>query len=234
VPLFRDEVSLQIQVRHNPSFAVARATMAPGETVRAEAGSMMASSGGVTVEAQARGGLKKSLKRSVLGGESFFITTFTAPDAGGWVDCAARLPGDIVTLDTAHGLNLTQGSFLCSDGSVEIDTNWGGFKSAFGGEGGFMLRASGVGHVACACYGALDQLELAPGEQVVLDSGHLVAFTDGITFTTRKASKGLMNTLKSGEGLVMEFTGPGHVWSQTRNPSEFIDWLTQVLPFSRD
>jgi uncharacterized protein (TIGR00266 family) len=225
---------MEIQIRHNPSFAVARAIMAPGETVRAESGAMMATSGGVAVESKARGGIMKSLKRSMLGGESFFMTTFTAPDAGGWVDCAARLPGDIVTLDSAHGLNLTKGSFLCSDGGIEIDTSWGGFKSAFGGEGGFMLRASGVGHVACACYGALDEIELAPGEQVVLDSGHLVAFTDGVTFTTRKVAKGIMQTLKSGEGLVMEFTGPGHVWSQTRNPTEFVDWLTAVLPFTRE
>jgi uncharacterized protein (AIM24 family) len=43
-----------------------------------------------------------------------------------------------------------------------------------------------------------------------------------------------MNTLKSGEGLVMEFTGPGRVWVQTRNPGEFIAWLTTVLPFSRE
>src|SRR5919205_959606 len=169
---------MQIQVRHNPSFAVARAIMAPGETVRAESGAMMATSGGVAVEAKARGGLMKSLKRSVLGGESFFMTTFTAPEAGGWVDCAARLPGDIFTLDASHGLSLTQGSFLCSGGDIEIETNWGGFKNMFGGEGGFMLRAQGTGPVAAACYGALDEIELQPGEQFVLDSGHLVAFSD--------------------------------------------------------
>ena len=225
---------MQIEVRHSPSFSVARATLAPGETARAESGAMMGTSGGVEIESKARGGIMKSLKRSMLGGESFFVTTFTAPDGGGWVDCAARLPGDIVVLDASHGLNLTKGAFLCSGGDIEIETNWGGFKSAFGGEGGFMLRAMGTGPVACACYGALDQIELAPGEQVVLDSGHLVAYTDGVTFTTRKVAKGLMATLKSGEGLVMEFTGPGHVWSQTRNPTEFVDWLTAVLPFTRE
>jgi uncharacterized protein (TIGR00266 family) len=195
---------------------------------------MMATSGGVGIESKARGGMMKSLKRSFLGGESLFVTTFTAPDGGGWVDCAARLPGDVITLDASHGLSLTQGSFLCSAGDVELDTSWGGFKSMFGGEGGFMLRATGTGPVACACYGALDQIELGPGEQVVLDSGHLVAFTDGITFTTRKVAKGWIQSIKSGEGLVMEFTGPGHVWSQTRNPDEFVDWLTAVLPFTRE
>jgi uncharacterized protein (TIGR00266 family) len=138
-----------------------------------------------------------------------------------------------MVLDVGEGLNITRGSYLCSAAGVVIDTSWGGFKSMWGGEGGFLVRASGSGQVAAACYGAADVVDLAAGEQMVLDSGHLVAYTDGITFTTRKAAKGIMNTLKSGEGLVMEFTGPGRVWKQTRNPQEFIGWLTESLPFSR-
>jgi uncharacterized protein (AIM24 family) len=55
-----------------------------------------------------------------------------------------------------------------------------------------------------------------------------------MTFTTRKVTKGIMQTLKSGEGLVMDFVGPGRIYMQTRNPSEYIDWLTSVLPFTRE
>jgi uncharacterized protein (TIGR00266 family) len=225
---------MQISVRHNPSFAVGRAILAPGESIRAESGAMMATSGGVAVESKARGGVMKSLKRSVLGGESFFMTTLTAPETGGWVDCAARLPGDIMSIEMGpEGLNLTQGAFLFSAETVEIDTSWGGFKNLAGGEGGFMVRASGAGPVACATYGALDVVDLAAGEQFVLDSGHLVAYTNSVTYQLRKVTKGIMQTLKSGEGFVFEFTGPGRVWTQSRNPSEFIDWLTVSLPFSR-
>jgi uncharacterized protein (AIM24 family) len=88
--------------------------------------------------------------------------------------------------------------------------------------------------VVVACYGALDLVTLTGGESFVIDSGHVVAFDPSVSYTTRKASTGLMNTLKSGEGLVMEFTGPGRGWVQTRNPGEFIAWLTTVLPFSRE
>ncbi len=56
---------------------------------------MMAHSVGVQLEARMEGGLLKGLKRSVLGGESSFVTTFTAPPEGGWIDLAARLPGDL-------------------------------------------------------------------------------------------------------------------------------------------
>ncbi len=225
---------MDVQVRHTPSFAVARCTMAGGEAVRAEAGAMMATSDGVAVEARMQGGLMKSLKRSMLGGESLFITTYTAPSQGGWVDCAAHLPGDAIvrTVGGGRALNMSRGSFLVAESGVEIDTQWGGFQNLFGGEGGFLVRASGEGEVVAACYGALDTITLAGGEKVVVDSGHMVAYDDTVTMTTRRVA-GTMASLKSGEGLVFEFTGPGEVLTQTRNPSALINWLTTVLPFSR-
>ncbi|MEA2466223.1 MAG: hypothetical protein QOJ57_349 [Thermoleophilaceae bacterium] len=224
---------MEITVRHNPGFAVARMQLASGEECRAESGAMMAMSGGVEIESKAEGGIMKSLKRSVLSGESFFMTTFKAPEGGGFVDCAARLPGDITVFDASQGIALTKGSYLCSAKAVEIDSSWGGFKNMWGGEGGFLVRASGQGAVAAACYGALDTIDLQEGESFVLDSGHLVGYTGSMNFTTRKVAKGLIQTMKSGEGLVMDFQGPGRIYCQTRNPGEFIGWMTEVLPFSR-
>jgi uncharacterized protein (TIGR00266 family) len=224
---------MQVSIRHNPSFAVARCTLTGGETVRAESGAMMATSDGVDVQAQMQGGLMKSLKRSVLGGESLFVTTFAAPAQGGWVDVAANLPGDLIVRDvSAKPWNLSRGSYLSSEGGVEIDTKWGGFRNVFGGEGGFLIHASGSGQVVASCYGALDSVILGAGEQLVVDSGHMVAFEDGIQMTLRRVS-GTMASLKSGEGVVFEFTGPGEVLMQSRNPGALIAWLTQVLPFTR-
>jgi len=224
---------MNVELRHNPGFSIARCTLAGGEQMKAESGAMAATSGGVVVEAKMQGGLMKGLKRSVLGGESFFMTTLTAPNEGGWVDVAARLPGDAVVLQSGAGLNLTKGCYLASTADVEIDTKWGGFKNIGGGEGGFLIRATGGGTVVASAYGAIDQVVLPAGETIIVDSGHLVAFEDGIDFTTHKASSGVMNTLKSGEGFVMNFTGPGTIYTQTRNPDALVTWLTQVLPFSR-
>ena len=225
---------MNVEIRHAPSFAVARAILQPGEAIRAESGAMMATSQGVDIEARARGGMIKSLKRSVLGGESFFVTTYTAPQQGGWVDCAARLPGDCIVVDVDGALNISRGSYLCSAAGVEIDTRWGGFKSLFGGEGGFLVHATGHGQVVLSCYGALDVLDLSAGESLVLDSGHMVAYSEGTQYQLRKVAGGVIQSLKSGEGLVFEFTGPGRVWMQSRNPNEFISWLTDVLPFTRE
>jgi uncharacterized protein (TIGR00266 family) len=225
---------MDVQVRHTPSFAVVRCAMAGGEAVRAESGAMMATSDGVAVEAKMQGGLMKSLKRSVLGGESLFITTFTAPPQGGWVDCAANLPGDAIVRTVGGGktLNLSRGAFLVCESGVEIDTQWGGFKNLSGGEGGFLVHASGEGEVVAACYGALDTITLGPRDKVVVDSGHMVAYDDTVQMTTRRVA-GTMASMKSGEGLVLEFTGPGEVLTQTRNPSALINWLTTALPFTR-
>ena len=84
---------------------------------------------------------------------------------------------------------------------------------------------------------ALDEHTLGDGETQILDSGHLVAFSDGIDYETRtvvKGVKGLAKSFTSGEGFVFEFRGPGQIWSQTRSQRDLIDYLTQALPFSRD
>lgn len=227
---------MRIEVRHGPAFGVARCALAPGEAVRVESGAMMATSAGVGIEARVEGGLMKGLKRSVLGGESLFVTTYTASDAGGWVDVAAHLPGDLLVreLRPERALFLSRGAWLASSADVEVDTKWGGFKSLFGGEGGFLIRLSGAGPVVTACYGALDVVSLGPGERLVLDSGHMVAFEEGVAMTLRRAVEGRsIQSMKSGEGFVFEFEGPGEVLTQTRNPGALVSWLTTVLPFQR-
>ena len=223
---------MNVEVRHNPSFAVARVTLDPGEEARAESGAMMATSYGVVIEASTQGGLLKGLRRSVLGGESVFITTFQAPASGGWVDIAHHLAGDIVVAGVTadEPMSITKGCWLASSTGVELDTKWGGFKNLFGGEGGFLVHAGGHGTVVLACYGALDTFRLAEGESMTIDTGHVVAFGSTVTSQIRKIAGGIVQTLKSGEGLVFDFTGPGWVLTQTRNPSALAAWIRQLMP----
>lgn len=192
----------------------------------------MSMSPGIAVEASTRGGMMKGLKRSLLGGESLFVTTFTAPASGGWVDVAHFLAGDIVVVDVSPELplSITKGCWLASASSVELDTKWGGFKNMVGGEGGFLVRATGQGTVLLACYGALDTIRLGEGESVTVDSGHVVAFNSTVSSQIRKVAGGVMQTLKSGEGFVFDFTGPGWVMTQTRNPSALAAWVRELMP----
>ena len=103
---------MEVTVRHSPSFAVARLRLAGGEQVQVESGAMMATSGDVAMDARMQGGLMSSLKRAALGGESLFVTKYTAPPAGGIVDVAAHLPGDVIVLEAPpdRALFLTRGS----------------------------------------------------------------------------------------------------------------------------
>ncbi|MGC7098070.1 TIGR00266 family protein [Amycolatopsis lurida] len=223
---------MQVNVRQQPSFAVARLMLAPGEPAQVEAGAMMATSYGVQVQSKAQGGIMKGLGRAFLSGESFFISTFTAPQNGGWVDVAANLPGDIqvINLDGRTGWCVTKGSWLASSHSVTTETRWGGFGNLVGGEGGFLTHAHGQGPLVVACYGALETVTLQPGEVVTIDSGHVVAYADTVQTQTRKVASGIMQSIKSGEGLVFDFAGPGQVLTQTRNPSALAAWVVAQVP----
>jgi uncharacterized protein (TIGR00266 family) len=137
-----------------------------------------------------------------------------------------------MNLTDGKAINIQRGSYLCSESTVEIDTKWGGFRNLFGGEGGFLIHATGVGEVVASCYGALDRITLAAGERLVVDSGHMVAYDSTIEMALRRAA-GTMGSMKSGEGFVFEFTGPGEVMIQSRNPDALVAWLTTALPFSR-
>lgn len=222
---------MEIATRHTPAYGVARLTLGPSESVRAESGAMMAMSPGVELAAKAEGGMMKSLKRAALGGESFFISTYTAPSQGGFVDVAARLPGDITTYSVtqSQALFISKGSWIANEQTVEINTKWGGFKNMFGSEGGFVIRAEGQGQIVFACYGALEVWTLAAGQHITVDTGHMVAYEESVQMSIRKASGGMVQTFKSGEGLVFDFAGPGRVWTQTRNPNELLGWISATL-----
>jgi uncharacterized protein (TIGR00266 family) len=221
---------MNVDIRYSPSFALAVITLPPGGEVRAEAGAMTSMSGGVEIETKAQGGMLAGLKRSVLGGESFFINTFRAP-SGGELTVAPTLPGDIVHMPvgSAGALMVQSGSWLASDPDVQVDTKWGGRKTFFSGEGLFLLRCTGAGDMIVSSYGAIERRSLAQGEVLKIDTGHIVAFEENISYQVNKVG-GWKSTLLSGEGLVATFTGPGALWLQTRSPADFIGWLIPQLP----
>lgn len=223
---------MQVGVRQQPSFAVARLMLAPGEPCQVESGAMMATSYGVQVQSQSQGGIMKGLGRAFLSGESFFISTFTAPQNGGWVDVAANLPGDIqvIQLDGRTGWAVTRGCWLASSHGVQTETKWGGMKNLMGGEGGFLTHATGQGQLLVACYGAVETVTLQQGEMVTVDTGHVVAYADTVQYQIRKVATGIIQSMKSGEGLVFDFVGPGQIMTQTRNPSALVSWIVSHVP----
>ena len=157
---------MQIEIRYQPSYSLALVTLDEGETIRTESGSMVGMSPDLVMETAASGGLLKSLSRSLFGGESFFLNTYTAKQQGDSVALAPPLPGDIAVIDVEDGQELLvqSGSFLASSTGVQVDTKWSGAKTFFGGEGLIMLRVSGQGKLIVSSYGAIHPIELAEGQ----------------------------------------------------------------------
>ena len=114
-----------------------------------------------------------------------------------------------------------------------MDTEWGGAKTFFGGEGLIMLRVRGSGTLMVSSYGAIHPLELAAGQQYIVDTGHLVTFEEQLDFNVRRVA-GWKSTLFSGEGLVVELTGPGKLTLQSRSEDAFLSWLIPHIPKRSD
>lgn len=221
---------MRVELLYRPSYSMAKVNLGGNERIIVESGSMVAMSSHIQVETSMKGGLLKSLARSVFGGESFFINTYQAGSAGGELDLAPTLPGDVFILELTNESYLVQsGSFLASSVGIETDTKWGGARTFFGGEGLIMLRCSGNGTLILSSYGAIHELSLQVGESYTIDTGHLVAFSEHMGFKVRGVG-GLKETILGGEGLVVDLTGPGKVLMQTRSVGAFLDWLIPRLP----
>ena len=221
---------MQVEIRYQPSYSFALVTLDAGESIQTESGAMVGMSPGLQLQTAAQGGFLKSLGRSLLGGESFFLNTYSAQKQGDSVALAPALPGDIAVIELdGQELLLQSGSYLAASAGVQVDTKWSGAKTFFGGEGLIMLRVTGKGTLIVSSYGAIHPVELAAGQSYVVDTGHLVTFESHMKYQVKKVG-GWKSTLFSGEGLVAELTGPGKLTLQTRSQDAFLSWLIPKLP----
>lgn len=220
---------MEIDLQFRPSYSLAIAKLAPDERIRAESGAMVSFSAGVEIETKAAGGLLKSLGRSLLGGESFFQNFWKAGPQGGEVTLAPKLPGDISLLELKGETVFVQaGSYLASEDGIELNSKVSG-KAFLAGEGLSILEARGNGKLLVSSYGAIYEKIIPANEKYTVDSSHLVAFDAGMSIQPRGVG-GLKSTVFSGEGLVIEMTGPGRILIQTRSPQALINWIIPQLP----
>jgi uncharacterized protein (TIGR00266 family) len=218
------------EILHQPSFALAVVQLQAEQSILAEAGAMVSMSANVELQSQMKGGLMGALKRAV-GGESAFVSTFTARGGAGEVTFAPGAPGDIAAIDMNNQMFMVQSSsYLAGDASLTVDTKWGGAKTFFGGEGLFVMQVSGTGLLLLTSFGAIHRRTLKPGERYVVDTGHLVAWEASMQYSLRKAASGFFRTMVSGEGIVAEFAGPGELLIQTRNLAAFAGLLKPFFP----
>jgi uncharacterized protein (TIGR00266 family) len=216
----------------------------PGETVIAEAGAMNWMDDGIAFETRlgdgspSRGGVFGKLwnvgKRMVTG-ESIFMTHFTnTRSAKKRVAFAAPHPGRIVPVDLAEmgGQLLCQkDAFLCAALGTRVGIAFTKRLGAgfFGGEGFILQRLSGDGMVFVHAGGTLSQRALRD-ETILVDTGCIVAFTDGIHYDIKRAG-GLRSMLFGGEGIFLAaLSGTGTVFLQSLPFSRLADRILKNAP----
>lgn len=214
---------MHIELLHRPGNTAAKVTLDAGETCTAESGAMIAMSGHMnittTTHKKNAGGFFKAAKR-MLAGESLFLNHFDPQGKAGEIYFGTGLSGDMMVLELDNeNLIVQSGSFLACEDSVDMDMGWQGFKALLSGESIFWLNLKGSGKLILSSFGAIYPVEVN-GETIV-DSGHIVAFSETLDFSITKAGKSWLHSFLGGEGLVCKFNGKGTVWCQSHNPKSF-------------
>ena len=227
-------IEYEFEVRKKPTFSYIEVALKKGQVIQCEGGTMIFFDPTLEISTKkANKGFFKSLKR-VLAGETFFMNTFNALDDGS-LGLAPAFPGDLmhIALQKNDSWILFSGCFVASSVHFETETSFLGLKrSLFGGERAFYLQIdalNGPGDLFVGAMGAFLEVPLANGQVFNCDNGHLVAMESSVSFDIKKVG-GLKSTFLSGEGLIVQLTGPGRVIMQSRNPREFALWLYNFMP----
>ena len=196
---------------------VVTCNLAPGESMITERGSMSWMSPNMKMETAA-GGLGKAFGR-MFSGEAIFQNIYTAQGGPGMIAFASSFPGSIRAVQITPGRDVIaqKAAFLASERSVELSVHFQKTLGAgfFGGEGFIMQRLSGSGIAFLEIDGAAIEYDLAPGQQMIVDTGYL-AMMDATCSMDIQTVPGLKNKFFGGEGFFNTvITGPGRIVLQT-------------------
>ena len=206
-----------------------------GERMITEGGGMSWMSPNMKMETTTNGGVGKALGR-MFSGEKMFQNIYTAQGGPGMIAFASSFPGSIKAFRISPGQDMIfqKSAFLAGEAGVNLSVFFNKKIGAglFGGEGFIMQRLSGNGTVFAEFDGHVVEYELQPGQQFVVDTGHLAAMTGSCRMEIVSVP-GVKNMLFGGEGFFHTvITGPGHVWLQTMPISNVAGALRPYLPSS--
>lgn len=215
------------------NFPVLICELEPNETMITEGGAMSWMSPNMKMDTTSNGGIGKMLGR-MFSGEKLFQNKYTAIGSVGTIAFASSFPGDIVPLDLSSGKEYIcqKSAFLASTSGVELSVylqrRLG--SGLFGGEGFVMQKLSGTGLAFIEVDGSAIRYNLAPGQQLVVDTGHVVMM-DAMCKMEIQTVKGAKNILFGGEGLFNTVvTGPGEVVIQTMPTIKLAQALLPYMP----
>lgn len=221
------------RIEHSPAYAALIVNLQPHQSLLVEASAMAAMDTSLAMKSRMRGGFMKSVGR-MFAGESLFINEFTAKDGGGELYISPGVPGDIrhCRLNGDRALMVQSSGFVACSPTVEMDTQFQGFKGFFSGESLFLIRVTGDGDFWFSSYGAIVEIPVA-GDYVV-DTSYIVAFEDSLQYSVEMIGglsfKALKTGLLGGERLVCRFRGEGRLWVQSRSLYGLLNFLYPFRP----
>jgi uncharacterized protein (TIGR00266 family) len=208
-----------------------------GEEIFAEAGSMLYMGSGIELQARMQGGVMKGLMRKFLAGESMFMSIFRCNAPEGKLALANPIAGKIFPVQLNGNTVLAErNAYLCGIGNVDLSIAFTKRFGAglFGGEGFILQKLTGHGLVFLQAGGNILEFNLAPGEQLRVDTGCIVSMADTVTYDIQYVG-GFRNALFGGEGLFYAvLTGPGRIVLQTLPFSRFANRIAAAMGGNRD
>lgn len=213
-----------------------------GESISCESNAMVMMESSLDLTGRMHGGVLGALARRLANGESFFQQHIEATRGEGDCLLAPTMPGGIEILEVGNvQYNISDGAYLAATSKVEVKAQLQNVGVAlFGGTGGFMIgRTTGQGQVAINGFGSLFTLEVMSDKSMTVDNGHVVAWDANLHYelsVTTNQNRGmlgnLVNSMTSGEGMVLKFSGNGRVIVCSRNRDGFIAWMRQEIKLS--
>ena len=213
------------------AFPVVICSLQDGEQMITEKGSMVWMTPSIQMETSG-GGLGKMFSRA-FSGESIFQNIYTSKGQG-TIAFGSSFPGRIMPLEIGPGreMILQKNAFLASESGVELSIHFSKKLGAgfFGGEGFIMQRLSGHGMAFAEIDGELVEYELAPGQQLIVDTGNVAGFEPPVSMDIRQGP-GFENKLLGGEGPFNTLlTGPGKGGRQTMPLSNLAMAIRPLFP----
>lgn len=206
-----------------------------GEKMITEGGGMAWMSPNMKMETTSNGGIGKMFGR-MFSGESMFQNVYTSIGGNGMIAFASSFPGSVKAFEITPGNEIIaqKSTFLAGEAGVDYSIFFSKKFSAglFGGEGFIMQKFSGNGTLFAEFDGHVVEYELQPGQEIVVDTGHLAAMSATCNMEIRSVP-GVKNALFGGEGVFNTVvTGPGRVWLQTMPISNVAGILRPYFPSS--
>ncbi|KAB8063445.1 MULTISPECIES: TIGR00266 family protein [Janthinobacterium] len=215
-------------------------SMKQGETIYCESDAMVMMETALDLKGKMTGGLGSAIMRRFANGESFFQQHIEAVRGSGDCLLSPTLPGAIEVVDVgARQYLLNDGAFVAATSGTEMKVRTQSIGNAlFAQSGGFfVMETAGTGQVVVSGFGSMFQLDVEPGKDVVIDNSHVVCWDNSLKYeisvTTGGGSGGggiggflgnIVNSVTSGEGIVLRFSGSGKVFICSRNRDAFLKW----------